>query len=529
MTQLHLDLHGSTRYLTSPWSYGVNVSHASALLRKEVQRHLIMGRDELGFRHVRFAGIFDDTMAVLQPDGSYDFSRVERVLDWLMEQGFSPFIALNGVPRQLLQAGDAATPAGFDQDKWVDMARALAAFVDGRYGCDAQEWHFEVWPGADNPAIWTGTAADYYRFYDLTARAIKRVNAMLKVGGASARDADWTIAWIDHLAQPSEVFSGKAADTAASVASATSASAAVADAAGDDSVAVATSTAVASTSETSAASTSTDVLDVQRCDFITVSGLTDGVCDGREVIDRLSPVRIKLTEALGETVPVLLSAWSRGGTGLSAENDQCGAGGFVAGVAASAASLVEGMLYDQMSDVDQPDAHSPTHVRYDPFHGGRGLVTVNDVRKASFNAFRLLNEHVGYTLEWRWQEQTNGLSALVTKDYHNVIRVLASYQRPADQGAGGKPSPARFSLEGLPEHVKYGQVQVLRPSAGSAQEAWLEAGKPMFINRYLLDDLEAGAHPATAEVNFQEFPPRLESGMTLQLTIPLPDDLMPMD
>ena len=58
---------------------------------------------------------------------------------------------------------------------------------------------------------------------------------------------------------------------------------------------------------------------------------------------------------------------------------------------------------------------------------------------------------------------------------------------------------------------------------------WAELGKPQFVNRYLLDDLEAASHPATTEVNFEEFPPRLEDGMTLQLTIPLPDDVMYTD
>jgi hypothetical protein len=72
-------------------------------------------------------------------------------------------------------------------------------------------------------------------------------------------------------------------------------------------------------------------------------------------------------------------------------------------------------------------------------------------------------------------------------------------------------------------------VQILRPSAGGPLESWTEAGRPLFINRYVLDDLEAGAHPAMTEVNFKDFPPRLESGMTLQLTIPLPDDVMTMD
>ena len=479
MPRLHIDLHGPTTYLTNPWAFGVNVSSAAALLRKDVQRHLLLGRDELGFRHVRFAGVFDDAMRVLSPDGAYDFTLVEQGLDWLMEQGMSPFVALSGVPAGIASTGGSPVPA--DVGKWVDMARALAAFVDGRYGCDAQEWHFEVWPGADDPTRWPDGPAAYYRLYDLTARAIKSVNSQLKVGGPSAADPDWAAAFVDHLAEPSETFG----------------------------------------------------LDMQRCDFVTVGGTTDGPADVKSVADRLAAVRTKVTASLGESTAVILSSWGVGGRGAapSPEADRCAAGSLAVGMAATFTDLAGGALYEAMSDADQPAAFAAeppavpevpavadgsaadatitapsTAVRFEPFHGGRGLVTVNDVRKASFNALKLLNEHVGYRTEWRWEEPTDGLTALVSKDYHNLVRVLASYTRPAGATTAG---PARFTIEGLPESVRYGQVQVLRPSAGSALEAWAEMGKPPFVNRYLLDDLEAASHPATTEVNFQEFPPRL--------------------
>src|SRR6185295_3825038 len=101
MTKLHIQLHGATSYLQNPWSFGVNVSRCSLLLRKEIQRHLLMGRDELGFRHVRFHHLFDDQMKVLQEDGTFDFTVVEQAIDWLMEQGLTPFIGLSGLPAAL--------------------------------------------------------------------------------------------------------------------------------------------------------------------------------------------------------------------------------------------------------------------------------------------------------------------------------------------------------------------------------------------------------------------------------------------
>lgn len=503
MPQLHLDLNGPTNYLTTPWAFGTNVASAASLLRADVRRHLLLGRDELGFRHVRFPGVFDDAVRVLGPGGAYDFTRLEQAVDWLMEQGMSPFFCLSGVPAAMATP-DSPLPA--DPERWADMARALAAFVDGRYGCDAQEWHFEVWPGADDPASWPGDREAFFRLYDLTARGIKSVNPRLRVGGPSAADPAWVEAFVAHVAGPSEAFG----------------------------------------------------LDGQRCDFVTVDGHpaggqsvdpttvgqtvgqtlgqtgggTGGPSGGPPGVSalaaRAAAVRTVVTASLGETTPVILSSWGPGGRASSPEgpaapeSDRCAAGGFAAAAMAALADVVGGALYESMSDADQP---SPG-VRSEPFHGGRGLVTVNEIRKASFNALKLLNEHVGYRVDWRWDDPTDGLTVFVSKDYHNLIRVLAAYDRRPGSSAGG---PARFTIEGLPESVRYGQVQVLRPSAGSPLEAWAALGEPRFVNRLLLEDLEAASQPATAEVNFVEFPPRLEPGMTLQLTIPLPDDVMYTD
>jgi beta-xylosidase len=258
-------------------------------------------------------------------------------------------------------------------------------------------------------------------------------------------------------------------------------------------------------------------LDVQRCDFVTFNGLppAGAAVDAKELIDHATALRQKVTTALGETVPLILSAWSVAGVGHPTAHDRCAAGAAVAAAMAPLAEVVNGAIYGAMTDVD--DEAAP---RFEPFHGGRGLVTVNDVRKASFNVLKLLNEHIGYRVNWNWIEPADGLTAFVSKDYHHVVRILASYDR------WGATGPAKFEIQGLPTSVQWGQVQVIRPGAGSALESWVEQGQPPFVNRGVLDDLEAGSHPATTEVNFIDYPPRLEPGMTLQLTIPIPDDAL---
>jgi hypothetical protein len=99
------------------------------------------------------------------------------------------------------------------------------------------------------------------------------------------------------------------------------------------------------------------------------------------------------------------------------------------------------------------------------------------------------------------------------------LRLLFCLAR--EPGAAG---PVRFTIEGVPATVSDAHVEVIRPGAGSAFEAWNQLGKPQFVNREVLDSLELASLPAQANVNFREYPPRLEPGMVMQLTINLPFD-----
>jgi hypothetical protein len=185
--------------------------------------------------------------------------------------------------------------------------------------------------------------------------------------------------------------------------------------------------------------------------------------------------------------------------------------------------VAHGAVSLDLSDIYEEES---VGLRLEPFHGGRGLVTVNDIRKASFNAFRLLRDHSGYhsqRIPVRWTDPIEGLGCLATKEEY-TLRLLAWYH-PEPPAIGASPrGMAAFGVEGLGESIRFGQVEVIRPGAGSPYETWLKAGRPPFVNRELLDALEDASHPAVAEVDFREYPPRLEPGMVMQLTIPLPYD-----
>ena len=72
-----------------------------------------------------------------------------------------------------------------------------------RYGIDeVSQWYFEVW-NEPNIDFWRGTPkqATYFELYDHTARALKAVNARIRVGGPATAQAAWVGDMIAHATQ----------------------------------------------------------------------------------------------------------------------------------------------------------------------------------------------------------------------------------------------------------------------------------------------------------------------------------------
>ena len=83
------------------------------------------------------------------------------------------------------------------------MITAFTKHLVDRYGIDeVSHWYFEVW-NEPNIDFWTGDPkqSTYFELYDHTARAIKAVNAQLRVGGPATAQAAWADAFIRHCAE----------------------------------------------------------------------------------------------------------------------------------------------------------------------------------------------------------------------------------------------------------------------------------------------------------------------------------------
>ena len=207
--------------LGRPWEAMIGSEHLSYLLSgertggrvigAELREALRIARDELGVRAVRAHGILNDDLGVYRESGGravHDFSGIDRVYDELMEIGLRPVVELSFMPRDLARDpartvfsyGAIISPPK-DWDRWAALTGDLAAHLVQRYGRDevVSQWAFEVWNEPNLEVFWSGTREEYFRLYDVSARAIKSVDPGLRVGGPSSAAAGWVWELLDHL------------------------------------------------------------------------------------------------------------------------------------------------------------------------------------------------------------------------------------------------------------------------------------------------------------------------------------------
>lgn len=195
------------------WQMGLGNCHAYLLHRADMLRHIKLAHDELGTRYLRCHGVFDDDMLTYQRMGDcrmfssvpgknkiseINFRQVGDIYDNLLDCGVKPFVELSFMPSALASGkklGLAYNPnitMPKSLDAWSDYIRRFIRFLMDRYGAEEVEsWYFEVWNEPDLSCFFAGTQKDYFKLYEATARAIKSVDAHLRVGGPSTSACKW--------------------------------------------------------------------------------------------------------------------------------------------------------------------------------------------------------------------------------------------------------------------------------------------------------------------------------------------------
>ena len=179
------------RILPQNWNQVINIGAASDLLKSEVQDHIIRLCDTLHFKYVRLWSLFSKDM-LIDIEGepqNYNFTKLDHVFDFLVEQRLIPFIDLEekirrinvNTERSLLYEERAIVFKNIGQ--WQQLLDALMRHLVKRYGVETlSPWKLEVWFGGYTVEHMEAVEG-YFHIFRSVYSIVKKYVPELEIGG----------------------------------------------------------------------------------------------------------------------------------------------------------------------------------------------------------------------------------------------------------------------------------------------------------------------------------------------------------
>jgi xylan 1,4-beta-xylosidase len=345
------NVHGP---LDTSFKMCIGAGRANEGLRADWQDQLREAQRECGFKYIRMHGLLTDDMGVYKEDKQgnpiYNWQYIDQLYDFLLSIHMKPFVELSFMPNDLASGsrtifwwkGNVTPPKSYD--KWAGLITNLVTHFQQRYGHDeVASWYFEVWNEPDlHDGFWTGSKEDYFKLYDVTARAIKSVSPDYRVGGPATAIGQWDKSFIDFCHNNNVPL---------------------------DFV-------------------STHSYGVKQ-GYLDETGNRGTVIDSdpNSVIGRMTGERAMINASPMPGLPLHFTEWSSAYTPTDFMHDTYQQAAFILSKVKGSYQSVDSMSYWVFTDIFEEN--SP---RMTPFHGGFGLINYEDLKKPAFYAFKFLNE-----------------------------------------------------------------------------------------------------------------------------------------
>ncbi len=445
--QISADLFNEKGPRNMMWQDCVGADHPGILLRKANMEHLRMTKRDLGFKYIRFHGIFLDDMHAYQEVGGkpvYDFTAINKVYRAILKTGMKPFVEIGFMP-EALATGDkriffwqANGSPPKDHQKWAEFITAFVVNLEKTFGKkEVESWRFEVWNEPNLDGFWTkGDQPSYFKLYDYTVRAIKGVNPKLLVGGPATAGCGWITETIEH--------------------------------ADKERVAL---------------------------DFITTHtyGVDAGYFDEKgegdnklspnpgAIIDDVKRVRGQIQSSTRPGLPLYFTEWSTSYNPRDPVHDAYISAPYILDKLKNTEGFVESMSYWVYTDLFEEAGPTPSS-----FHGGFGLINREGIPKASFFAYKYLNM-LGST-----ELRNSDARSILTKTENGFKGLVWDYTTP-DQHESNRPyfrkvhpakatAPIELKLNGLEPGTYQFSVRRTGYKANDAYTTYMEWGLPKDLN-----------------------------------------------
>jgi xylan 1,4-beta-xylosidase len=347
-----------------------------------------------------------------------------------------------------------------DYEKWAALIRTLVLHFTERYGVDeVKTWYFEVWNEPNlSPGFWSGTQEDYFKLYKYTAQAVKSVNKAYRVGGPGTAGAAWEpemIAYCQKNNVPIDFISTHA--------------------------------------------------------YGVKQGYLDEFGNSGTVLDKnpmsvSSDVLQSRKEMAGSPMPNLelhYTEWSASYTPADPIHDSYHEAAYVLQKLKQVGNAANSMSYWVFTDIfEEPGP------RFEPFHGGFGMLTIQGINKPVFYTYQFLNRLGDIELS------NTDAASWVCKDANGNMQVLAwdfTYTLPDSVNnqqyfirdlASKEKGKLKINIAGVPEGNYMLEVYKVGYRNNDAYTSYVDLGRPQQLSKQQVEQIKKqnNGAPLFAEV-----------------------------
>ena len=386
------------------------------MLQDEVQQMLRTTQKEIGFKYIKFHGLFDDRLSVYSNNGKreiFNFTELDRIFDFLLSINLRPLIQLSFMPKDM-----ALTPQRevfFNHplvisrpksiSKWTELVSKFTLHMINRYGIkEVEKWPFTLWNEPESNKDMFGLLDDEYfaSFFSATFDAVKAIDKDISFGFPSITTS--TLTETNFLFEFMNLISPR-------------------------------------------------IPDFVLLNFYPMTGLNCFLDDAIEsntltldydkdamskCIDKLLEKQKQIQAKVGISLPMYITEWNSTTSHRSTANDLAYKGAYVVRNIISNYDRIGSFGYWSLTDYinEVPE-------REELFHGGHGLFTRNGIKKPPYYAFLFLSklyENLIYKNDYLiiTKDEANNISSVMC----NFINISKLY---ADGKLSGLNNSSRYS------------------------------------------------------------------------------------
>ncbi|MCK9443398.1 MAG: helix-turn-helix domain-containing protein [Tissierellaceae bacterium] len=472
------------------WRNLTTFGRAAEGLRSQWRSQLREIQGEIGFKYIRFHGIFSDEMMVLNYDGEgniiYNWSYVDELFDFFKEVGIKPFIELGFMPSEIGESDETMFwwKANISQPKeislWTDMVKEFAKHIINRYGKEEVEsWYFEVWNEPElEHVFWVGGKEEYFKFYEETAIALKSISQKLKVGGPSIthqalKDSTWLEDYLNYVESKNVPL---------------------------DFVSLHIYPEKFSQEEEMSElleglKNGTEILQT----MMKYNTMNTIYFDENHTFNTLSSIDERIKSHLSKELEVHITEWSASSNGRNLINDTSFIGTYIVRNVLKSLGQAKSLGYWTFTDIMEEMKAGISH-----FHGGFGLINKEGIKKPSYYAYYLLSklgeEIIDKGDEYIVTKSPNGIQILAYNfSYFDELFLSGDTSALMEKERYSvfedkKTIDLEIALEGVSGNYKMTRYELNREH-GSAFDKWVEMGTPQNMTREEINYLKGKAQP----------------------------------